>query len=85
MSHLRLTIGVKVGVAFTILFVTVGGLGGVAINGVSDLNAAAAEIRNNWLPAAQVNGRLIAAMKEHRLATSRILIVTAADAPGRTG
>src|SRR4051812_8940811 len=80
MSRLRLTIGVKVAVAFMVLFLTVGVLGGVAINGVADLNAAAADIRNSWLPSTQVNGRLIAAVKEHRLATSRNLIATTADA-----
>src|SRR4051812_15703091 len=80
MSRLRLTIGVKVAVAFMVLFLTVGVLGGVAINGVADLNAAAADIRNSWLPSTQLNGRLIAAVKEHRLATSRNLIATTADA-----
>jgi methyl-accepting chemotaxis protein len=79
MSRLRLTIGVKVAAAFTILFLTVGVLGGTAISGVANLNEAAADIRNSWLPSTQGIGRLIAGMKEHRLAVSRILIATRAD------
>jgi methyl-accepting chemotaxis protein len=69
-----LSIRTKIIVAFAVVLVLTTGLGGFAIQRLSDVNAAASEVRDNWLPSAGVIGRLMAAVKEYRVTEASTII-----------
>jgi methyl-accepting chemotaxis protein len=67
-----------------LLFVLCCGLAGLGIAQTSAVNAAAAEIRDNWLPSTAAVGRLGIATKEFRIATASMVISSMVNNPERT-
>jgi methyl-accepting chemotaxis protein len=61
-----LSIRTKVLIAFLAVFLTTGALGIFALDQLSQVNAAAADVRDNWLPSVNVLGRLAQRVEEFR-------------------
>ena len=74
LNAIRLSIGVKVLAAFVLLFVGIGALGGVAIDRMAALNDEARDLREHFLPAVEVLGKLVSAVMEYRDTAAHYLI-----------
>jgi methyl-accepting chemotaxis protein len=70
----NVSIRAKLILAFAIVLSLTVGVGGFSIQRLSDVNEAAADIRDNWLPSTGLNGRLISAVKEYRVIEARGII-----------
>jgi methyl-accepting chemotaxis protein len=66
-----LTIRVKVVVAFATLFLVTTGLGVFALERLSAVNDAAADIRDNWLPSTRILGLMDANLRTYRIQEMR--------------
>jgi methyl-accepting chemotaxis protein len=71
-----LTIRVKVLVAFATVFLVTSGLGIFALDRLSAVNAAATDIRDNWLPSTRIVGLLDATLRTYRIHEMRHIIAT---------
>lgn len=68
----NVTIKAKLIFSFLALLVIIIGLGGLAVNRLSNINDHASEIRNNWLPSVGAIGKLSSKMEIGRIYTFRI-------------
>ncbi|MDO9712469.1 methyl-accepting chemotaxis protein [Paracraurococcus sp. LOR1-02] len=66
----------KLIIAFGALFLTLAGLGGVAVQQLSRLDGAAADLADNWMPSIDTLGRLTASITRHRALQGQILLTT---------
>ena len=76
-------LGLKLSVAFSLLTLLLLGLGALALNGMSAMNSATVEVRDNYLPSTMNIGRLSVAIEEVRRWQSRYVITTASDTAER--
>jgi methyl-accepting chemotaxis protein len=71
----NVSIRTKVILTFVLTLAMTVGVGGFSIQRLSDVNASAADVRDNWLPSVGVVGKLISAVKEYRVFVARGIIV----------
>jgi methyl-accepting chemotaxis protein len=76
----NLTIRLKVFLAFGLLLLVALALGGFAVDRLARVNAAAAELRNRWLPSTQIVAGMSLGFEQYRIAEGRALVVASADA-----
>ena len=73
------SIRLKVIAAFGIVLLVTSALGVLALQRLAAVNAAAAEIRDNWLPSTGYLGNLAAETERYRTAEATILLASDAD------
>jgi len=71
----NISIRLKIILAFSFVLIATLGLGGFAVQKLSDVNATASDVRDNWLPSTGMIGKLMAAAKEYRAAEAWSIIV----------
>ena len=77
----NVSIRAKLILAFAVVLSLTVGVGGFSIQRLGDVNATAADVRDNWLPSTGVIGELISAVKEYRVIEAQGIIV--ANGPDR--
>jgi methyl-accepting chemotaxis protein len=75
-----LTIRLKVLLAFGLFLLVALALGIFAIDRLASVNAAAAELRNKWLPSTQIVATMSLAFEQYRIAEGRALVAASAEA-----
>jgi methyl-accepting chemotaxis protein len=80
MPRINLTIRLRVFLAFGLLLIVALLLGIFAINRLAQVNAAASELRNKWLPSTQVVARMSLTFEQYRIAEGRALVAASAEA-----
>jgi methyl-accepting chemotaxis protein len=76
----NLTIRLKVLLAFGLLLLMAIALGIFAMNRLASVNAAAAELRNKWLPSTQIVAGMSLTFEQYRIAEGRALVAASQDA-----
>jgi methyl-accepting chemotaxis protein len=80
----NLTINTKIPMIVGLLLLLLMGLGGLSLYSLSEINRAAADVRDNWLPSASANGSIIEAMDLVRLRESKYLLSTTPEMRAET-
>lgn len=70
----NVSIRTKLILAFAVALTLTVGVGGFSIQRLSNVNAAAIDVRDNWLPSLGLNGKLISAFKEYRMMIAGAII-----------
>lgn len=76
----RISIGLKMTLAFAAMLAMIAGLGGFAMLKIGEINALSAEMRTHWLPASQLVGDLHAYTSQFRINQSTHLLASDPDA-----
>ncbi len=76
------SIGAKVTFAFGAALIVTVGLGAFSIQRLGAVNAAATEVRNEWLPSTALMGQLASAVEQYRILES-VYLLSASDADTR--
>jgi hypothetical protein len=80
----RVTIRTKVFVAFGLVLAVTLALGGFAINRLAQVDTAARDIRDTWLPGTQIIARMSLSFEQYRIAEGRALVAASAKANRRS-